>query len=77
MPPSLQDYTITFIDLDLDVHFWPDGTREILDVNEFDAQRVQYPYPDWVQTNAREAWRKDIIVMAATGQGQFRTLVQS
>ena len=73
MPPSIQAHTITFVDLDLDVQFWPDGTHEILDMDEFEAHRVKYGYPDWVQANARQAV-DDLIALAAARQGPFSVL---
>ncbi len=73
MPPSIQDHTITFIDLDLDVVFWPDGTREILDEDEFEAHRLRYNYPDSVQANARQAVNA-ILAEAAARHGPFSVL---
>lgn len=75
MPPTLQDHTITFIDLDLDVRVFPDGTHQLLDEDEFDLHRVQYGYPDWVQAKARQAVR-DIIALAESGQGPFKILTR-
>ncbi len=73
MPPSIQDHTITFIDLDLDVQFWPDGSHQILDVDEFEVHRVKYNYPDGVQAQARQAV-EDILALADARQGPFAVL---
>ena len=73
MPPSIQDHTITFVDLDLDVVFWPNGKHEVLDVDEFEVHRVKYNYPDWVQAHARQAV-DDIIAQAEARQGPFSVL---
>jgi protein associated with RNAse G/E len=75
MPPLIEDSTIIFVDLDLDVQVWPDGTSRILDMDEFAQHRVQYGYPDWVQANALQAVN-DILALAETRQGPFGVLAR-
>ncbi len=75
MPPLIEDSTITFVDLDLDVQYWPDGTFRILDMDEFEQHRVQYGYPDWVQTNALRAVN-DILALAEARDGPFGILAR-
>ncbi len=75
MPPHLSDHTLTFVDLDLDVRVFPDGTYQLLDEDEFDLYRVHYGYPEWVQAKARQAVQ-DIIVLAQAKQGPFQILTR-
>jgi protein associated with RNAse G/E len=75
MPPLIEDSTIIFVDLDLDVQVWPDGTSRILDMDEFEQHRVQYGYPDWVQANALQAVN-DILALAVARQGPFGVLAR-
>ncbi len=73
MRPSIPDHTITFADLDLDIVWWPDGSHEILDMDEFEANRVKDGYPVWVQMNARQAL-VDVIALAEMRQGPLSVL---
>ncbi|MBN1203159.1 MAG: DUF402 domain-containing protein [Anaerolineae bacterium] len=54
LPPVLADCTITFVDLDLDVRFYPDGHHEVLDEDEFIEHSARYNYPGDVR---RTAWQ--------------------
>lgn len=55
LPPEIRDGGVSFVDLDLDVQIWPDGRTDLLDVDEFDAHKVQFGYPAAVQRAAQEA----------------------
>jgi protein associated with RNAse G/E len=52
MPPVIVDRTIDYVDLDIDLIVWPDGRCQTLDVQEFEANRIQFGYPDHVVNRA-------------------------
>ncbi len=58
MPPEVTDDVIDYVDLDIDLVVWPDGTRVTLDMKEFEANSKSFPYPDSVITNALETLRR-------------------
>ncbi len=55
MPPSFQDYVLDYIDLDIDVVVWPDGSFEVLDEEEFEANAVMFNYPDDIRQHSATA----------------------
>lgn len=55
LPPVIDGQTISYVDLDLDVQFWPDGRCEVLDEDEFIEHTVLYDYPQQVQSQAWKA----------------------
>ncbi len=55
MPPEFDGTTLDFIDLDIDIVIWPDGTREVLDREEFAANAAAFHYPAHVVANAEQA----------------------
>ena len=75
MPPVIEDSTVSYVDLDLDVQVLPDGSFRILDMDEFEQHRVRYGYPDWVQTNALRAVN-DILALAEAREGPFGILAR-
>jgi protein associated with RNAse G/E len=75
LPPLIERYTITFIDLDLDVQVWPDGSSRLLDAGEFERHCVRYGYPDQVQNNALQAVN-DILALAEACEGPFSILAR-
>ena len=52
MPPDVGDHTIDYIDLDIDLIIWPDGRWRALDLDEFEANRSEFLYPEHVVTGA-------------------------
>ncbi|MEQ1762667.1 MAG: DUF402 domain-containing protein [Pyrinomonadaceae bacterium] len=52
MPPEVDDQTIDYIDLDIDLIVWPDGRWRTLDREEFEANRLEFGYPDSVADRA-------------------------
>lgn len=48
MPPSFNGSTIDFVDLDIDIVVWADGSRQILDRDEFDTNAAKFGYPESV-----------------------------
>lgn len=53
LPPTITEQTVSFVDLDLDIRFWPDGRIEVLDEDEFADHARQFNYPPEVQRRAR------------------------
>lgn len=45
-PAVLDNGAVKYIDYELDVKVWPDGTKKILDKDEYFAARLQMDYPD-------------------------------
>ena len=45
MPPLFAGDAIDYVDLDIDVILWPDGRVEVLDRDDFEANKVIYGYP--------------------------------
>lgn len=54
-PARLEDGTLTFTDLDVDVLVRPDLSYTILDEDEFEAHSVAYSYPPAYRQRTREA----------------------
>lgn len=52
MPPKIGDDAIDYVDLDIDLIVWPDGRRQTLDTEEFEANRLEFSYPDDVADRA-------------------------
>ncbi|MEO5859821.1 MAG: DUF402 domain-containing protein [Pyrinomonadaceae bacterium] len=52
MPPQIGDDFIDYVDLDIDVIVWPDGRRQIVDEEEFEANRMGFSYPENVALRA-------------------------
>ncbi len=57
LPLEIQEHTLLFVDLDIDLRLWPDGRCELLDMDEFRRNRVRYAYPRAVQRDAARAVR--------------------
>ncbi len=73
MPISLEDHTIKFVDLDLDVQIFPDGSHRLLDRDEFELHSVQFGYPDWLQKRAEQAV-VEILALFEAREGPFDVL---
>lgn len=52
MPPVVSDDAINYIDLDIDLIVWPDGRWQTLDLEEFEANRVEFGYGESVTEQA-------------------------
>jgi len=52
MPPEIGDHSIDYVDLDIDLIVWPNGRRQILDKEEFEANKLEFSYPEDVVTQA-------------------------
>jgi protein associated with RNAse G/E len=55
MPPALKDTELNYIDLDLDVVVWPDGSIVTLDRDEYESNAGLYNYPPEVRTRSESA----------------------
>ena len=55
MPPSFEKAVVTYIDLDIDLLVRPDFSYQVLDLEEFEANKARYGYSDEVRTKARAA----------------------
>lgn len=54
-PPTFERQVLSFVDLDIDLLVAPDLTYQILDEDEFEANRVLLNYPEAVVRRARQA----------------------
>ena len=52
MPFLFENDQLDYIDLDIDVIVWPDGTFKVLDIEEFQQNSLVYNYPADVIENA-------------------------
>src|SRR5712692_6767860 len=77
-PPTLENNTLNYIDLDIDILVQPDFSYQVLDVEEFEANARRYGYSEEVKTKAHAAVN-DLISMLRTRQFPFceDTLISS
>ncbi len=70
LPPevSVEQRTVSFVDLDLDVRVAPDGTYQVLDDDEFEQNSVLYGYP--VRLHARALRAVDEILAHVRRRGR-------
>ena len=52
MPLVISENTLQYVDLDLDLRFYPDGSYELLDEDEFDQHAIELEYPVRVRHRA-------------------------
>lgn len=71
MPPRLENNSLTYVDLDIDVLVQPDFSYEILDLDEFEANARRYNYADHVK-KAAQAALDDLISLIETNQFPFQ-----
>lgn len=72
LPPEISPGRIDWVDLDLDVSLYADGSVELLDEDEFAAHTPLYGYPQAVVEGARAAARL-LLDRAAAGADPFYT----
>jgi protein associated with RNAse G/E len=48
LPATWDDGTLRYVDLDLDISWWPDGAVRLLDEDEFAEHRERFGYPQWL-----------------------------
>jgi protein associated with RNAse G/E len=69
-PGQWQGTTYHFVDLDLDVLIYPDGSHKIVDEDEFAAHSVRFGYPAEVIAATRQA-AVDVVALALAGETPF------
>jgi len=55
MPATFDGKVLDYVDLDIDVIFWPDGRVDVLDRDDFERNSAKYGYPDEVKTAVENA----------------------
>lgn len=45
LPPTLENGVLEYVDLDIDVVLWPNGSHDVLDWNEFEQNTEAFDYP--------------------------------
>lgn len=70
MPPTFDNGVLNYVDLDIDVLIWPDGSHKILDEIEFDLNAERYSYPAEVRRKAVDALT-DLEQMISKGELPF------
>jgi len=73
MPLEISGNTLQYIDLDLDLRFYPDGTYEVLDEDEFEQHAIELNYPVEVRQRALQAV-DELIVLAESRVEPFDLL---
>jgi protein associated with RNAse G/E len=73
MPFVISENTLQYVDLDLDVRFYPGGTYEILDEDEFEQHAAELQYPVQVRNRALQAV-DEIIALAKSRVEPFDLL---
>ncbi len=58
LPPTITSSVLTYIDLDIDILVRPDGSYQVLDLEEFAANAARYGYSEQVKTAAQAAVNK-------------------
>lgn len=57
-PPTFNDGVLDFVDLDIDLVIWKDLKVEILDMDEFEENKLKYGYTLEIQHKALESLNK-------------------
>jgi uncharacterized protein len=70
LPGAWEGDVFRYVDLDLDVQIFPSGRHELLDEDEFAANRVRFGYPEDVIAATEQAAR-DAIALAHAGATPF------
>ena len=55
LPPTLENGVLDYVDLDIDVVIWPDGSHNILDMDEFEENATVFGYPSEVRAKALDS----------------------
>ncbi len=55
MPPKLKNYTLDYIDLDVDILVQKDLSFEILDEDEFEENSIRFDYPEEIKSKTRKS----------------------
>lgn len=68
MLPEIADHTVNYIDLDIDVLIWPDGSFKILDIEEYEENARKHDLSDDAREQVSLALTEILAVFRA---GQF------
>ena len=55
VPPIVEDGSISYVDLDIDVLVHPDFSYQVLDLDEFEQHAQSLNYPDEIKESAHQA----------------------
>lgn len=55
LPPTFSDGVLEYIDLDIDVVVWPDGSQQVLDRTEFEQSSRRFGYSADVHLNVERS----------------------
>ena len=67
MPPTLADGILDYVDLDIDVIVWPDNRYEVLDLDDFEQNKVKFGYPKDVLKKTEESLA-EVIALIEKGE---------
>lgn len=70
MPPTFENDTLDYVDLDIDILVWPDGRYEVVDRDDFEQNALKYSYPDDVRQRAEKSVDE---MLAMIGRGELPT----
>jgi len=71
MPPTFENETLDFVDLDLDILVWPDARYKVLDRDEFEVNSQVFKYPEAIVTKAKAALDEVILLIESNGLEEF------
>ena len=54
-PPTFENRSLNYIDLDIDVLVWPDFSFEVLDLDEFERNSKQFTYDDELRNKVNQS----------------------
>jgi protein associated with RNAse G/E len=70
MPPTFEDGTLGYIDLDIDILVQPDLSYQVLDLEEFAANAARYGYSEEIKRRAHAA-TDELLLMIKNGAFPF------
>jgi len=68
MPPTFEDSILRYVDLDIDVSVPPDGTVNVLDLDEFYHNAERFSYSEDVKQHADAALRELLELIERRGE---------
>ncbi len=70
MPPVFENGVLDYVDLDIDVVVWPDGTHKTLDLDEFEENAAVFNYPDGIRIGSLDGLA-ELIALKNSGKFPF------
>jgi uncharacterized protein len=67
IPPTFDDQTLSYVDLDIDILIESSFLYRVLDLEEFEENAARYGYSDDVRLNAQKALRELIVLIESRG----------